>query len=317
MATKGSGGMRAQWTRDGSVETGDRWPENSRFLWVDLDAATPHQVQAVVHDLFVPHPLALSRLMERKPPEPGLQVYPDVMAFTLVSALGQHDASPLHVVLGERFLLTVHRTANPMVDRIWRISQRRHVLTRGPDLVLYMILRRHLRQYQARRTELVREYERIHVLLLNEPYRDLAHAILKSRQQFLKLRRQLGPEVPAFNLLGSDDFRLVRDDNRPYLQDLASAMRDMVEEVDATREGLSGTVEAYTSMQSNEINKVMKFLTIISVLSLPATTIASIYGMNFNMPELHWKYGYPYSLSLMAAITGSLLWYMRRHGWFR
>jgi len=39
--------------------------------------------------------------------------------------------------------------------------------------------------------------------------------------------------------------------------------------------------------------------------------------MNFNMPELHWKYGYPYSLSLMAAITGSLLWYMRRHGWFR
>jgi magnesium transporter len=69
-------------------------------------------------------------------------------------------------------------------------------------------------------------------------------------------------------------------------------------------------------MQSNQINKVMKFLTILSILALPATTIASIYGMNFWIPEIHWHYGYWYSLIVMALITGALLLYMRLHGWF-
>lgn len=292
------------------------WPTDARFLWVDVDPRDPGRVRAVVRDLFVPHPLALSRLLETRTPEPGVQIYPEVMAFTMVAGLGD-AGNPLHVVLGEHFLLTVHRGQSPLLERVWRISRGRSVLTHGPDLVLYMLLRRHLRQYQARRRRLVEEYEQIHRVLLNHPYHNLAHPILRSRQAFLDLRRDLGPEAPVFNLLGSDRFRFVREDNRPYLQDLAASMQDLLQEVDATREGLSGTVEAYTSMQSNEINKVMKFLTIISVLSLPATTIASIYGMNFNMPELHWRYGYPYSLTLMASITGSLLWYMKRHGWFR
>ena len=60
----------------------------------------------------------------------------------------------------------------------------------------------------------------------------------------------------------------------------------------------------------------MKVLTIISILSLPATTIASIYGMNFWIPEIHWRYGYWYSLSVMFLVTIALLVYMRRHHWF-
>ena len=49
---------------------------------------------------------------------------------------------------------------------------------------------------------------------------------------------------------------------------------------------------------------------------LPLTVIGGIYGMNFeHMPELQWRYGYPFALGLMAATTTVLLFWFRRRGW--
>jgi len=61
----------------------------------------------------------------------------------------------------------------------------------------------------------------------------------------------------------------------------------------------------------------MKVLTVIATLFIPLTFIASIYGMNFqHMPELHWRYGYPFALGLMAAAATVMLVYFRRRGWW-
>lgn len=65
-----------------------------------------------------------------------------------------------------------------------------------------------------------------------------------------------------------------------------------------------------------EQNKIMKFFSVVSVMFLPATLVASTYGMNFEfMPELHFKYGYPMAIGLMigAALTPYI--YFKRKGW--
>ncbi|PVX41406.1 magnesium transporter [Pasteurella langaaensis DSM 22999] len=65
-----------------------------------------------------------------------------------------------------------------------------------------------------------------------------------------------------------------------------------------------------------EQNKIMKFFSVVSVMFLPATLVASTYGMNFDfMPELHFKYGYPMAIGLMivAALTPYI--YFKRKGW--
>jgi magnesium transporter len=63
-------------------------------------------------------------------------------------------------------------------------------------------------------------------------------------------------------------------------------------------------------------NNIIKVLTVVSVVGVPPTLVASMYGMNFkNMPELEWAWGYPYALTLMvASAVGPLLWFYRR-GW--
>ncbi|RMX09181.1 magnesium and cobalt transport protein CorA [Allofranklinella schreckenbergeri] len=65
-------------------------------------------------------------------------------------------------------------------------------------------------------------------------------------------------------------------------------------------------------------NKIIKLFSVASVALLPPTLIASIYGMNFQfMPELSWKYGYPFALGLMIASAALPMLYFRRKGWLK
>ncbi len=65
-----------------------------------------------------------------------------------------------------------------------------------------------------------------------------------------------------------------------------------------------------------EQNNGIKILTVVSIVGIPPTLIASIYGMNFkDIPELNWKYGYWYALTLMAlTVVLPLIWFWRK-GW--
>jgi len=65
-----------------------------------------------------------------------------------------------------------------------------------------------------------------------------------------------------------------------------------------------------------EQNKVIKIFTVVTVVFMPPTLIASIYGMNFDfMPELKWRLGYPFAILLMIVSSLLFLWYFRRKKW--
>ena len=76
--------------------------------------------------------------------------------------------------------------------------------------------------------------------------------------------------------------------------------------------------DSYISLNSNRMNGIMKTLTVITTVFMPLTLIAGIYGMNFiNMPELDWKYGYFIVLIVMLGLSGWMIrWFMKR-GWFK
>jgi len=65
-----------------------------------------------------------------------------------------------------------------------------------------------------------------------------------------------------------------------------------------------------------EQNRIMKFFSVVSVMFLPATLVASTYGMNFEfMPELHFQYGYPMAIGLMVLAAATPYVYFKRKGW--
>lgn len=65
-----------------------------------------------------------------------------------------------------------------------------------------------------------------------------------------------------------------------------------------------------------EQNQVIKIFTVVTVIFMPPTLIASIYGMNFEfMPELRWRFGYPFALALMVISSLLFLWFFKRKKW--
>ncbi|HPW66148.1 MAG TPA: magnesium/cobalt transporter CorA [Salinivirgaceae bacterium] len=74
--------------------------------------------------------------------------------------------------------------------------------------------------------------------------------------------------------------------------------------------------DTFLGLVNIQQNKIIKIFTIVSVIFLPPTLIASMYGMNFDfMPELHWKYGYLWAISLMILFVVAILWFFRYRKW--
>ncbi len=69
-------------------------------------------------------------------------------------------------------------------------------------------------------------------------------------------------------------------------------------------------------MISTEQNQIIKLFSVMAVMLMPPTLVASVYGMNFrHMPELEWPYGYPIALGLMFVSALIPFVYFRRKGW--
>lgn len=74
--------------------------------------------------------------------------------------------------------------------------------------------------------------------------------------------------------------------------------------------------DTFLGLANIQQNKIIKIFTVVSVIFLPPTLIASIYGMNFKyIPEFNWKYGYPFSLLLMILVSLIILLYFKKKKW--
>lgn len=122
--------------------------------------------------------------------------------------------------------------------------------------------------------------------------RDVVSSIEKEYGMFLNKK-----DLSKFRLLYSDFAQLI---------DLTVTYRDI----------LTTTIEVYLSMVSNSLNVTMKKLTAWGAIILLPTIISGIYGMNFKyLPEIGWKYGYLFALSIMATIVLSAYIYFKKKEW--
>jgi len=105
-------------------------------------------------------------------------------------------------------------------------------------------------------------------------------------------------------------------DNKSELSIMLKDIRSLIEHTNFNFERLDYLQNIFVGLLSVEQNKVIKIFTIVNVIFLPPTLVASIYGMNFNlMPELEWEFGYLFSVGIMilSAITPLIIF--RKKGW--
>jgi magnesium transporter len=131
-----------------------------------------------------------------------------------------------------------------------------------------------------------------------------------------KLRRTFGYQQSCFDELRQSGSSLLSEANAHEFQDLYEHMERMTSLSALLAELARDLRDGYISLSGHRLNTIMKTLTIASVIFLPLSFLAGVYGMNFDhMPELHAERGYFVLLGVMTAIAGTLLWVFRRTRW--
>jgi magnesium transporter len=111
--------------------------------------------------------------------------------------------------------------------------------------------------------------------------------------------------IPEFNRLGNERLTII-------IRDIAS----LLQHSQFSSQRLEYLQNTFLGLVNIEQNQVIKIFTVVTVIFMPPTLIASIYGMNFKyMPEVEWLAGYPVALGLMVLSSLVFLWYFRRKKW--
>lgn len=137
--------------------------------------------------------------------------------------------------------------------------------------------------------------------------KDLQEKVTLIRQNVMDKQRVIS------NLLKCDFFP-------PELQPrLTMVIKDINSLLDYTRFGfdrLDYLQDTFLGLVNIEQNNIIKIFTVVNIVFLPPTLIASMYGMNFDfMPELHWHYGYLWAICLMIVFTLAVLLFFRLKKW--
>lgn len=111
--------------------------------------------------------------------------------------------------------------------------------------------------------------------------------------------------IQEFNRLENERFKII-------LNDIGS----LLQHSQFSAERLEYLQNTFLGLVNIEQNTVIKIFTVVTVVFMPPTLIASIYGMNFTiMPELKWLFGYPFAIGLMIVSSLMFLWYFKRKKW--
>jgi magnesium transporter len=149
----------------------------------------------------------------------------------------------------------------------------------------------------------------------DEASRDLARRMFVVRQQVVRFRRLASPMRETVDLL-LETPTIATPPLVPYYRDVLDHVIRALELLDNVRDVLTSARELQIAEQANRMNVVVKKLSAWAAIILIPTLIAGIYGMNFtHMPEIDWRFGYPFALGLMAVSSFLLYRSFHKRGW--
>ncbi|MSQ26363.1 MAG: magnesium/cobalt transporter CorA [Dehalococcoidia bacterium] len=289
-------------------------------LWVDMES--PKQVEAVevltsifkfhplsVEDCF--HPLQYSRV----------DVYRDyvfVIAHGLKSNREQRVKTvELDFYVGANYLVTFRDEPMAAVEALTQtVVKDSSRIARGADWLAHALLDALVDGYLPVIEAMEDRLETLEVAALENPGRETLADVLAAKRDVGRVHRAALPLREVISRISREELAQIKPATRVYFRDVYDHLVRVTEASEVMREVAEGALTIYAMSQNNRTNDVIKALSILATVALPALLVSSIYGMNFtHMPELDWRYGYLYALLTTGGISGSLLLILKYKKW--
>ncbi|GAB4026601.1 magnesium/cobalt transporter CorA [Spirosoma koreense] len=297
----------------------DSFSNTERTLWVDLQNPTPTEIKRVEEKFDVDF-LSQQEQLEIESSSRYIEEDDFLIAnsnFLIPDTEQRYVNVPVSFLLKDDTLFT-YRNADlkSFADTVKRIKSRRAVFSDGAQIMISIFESRI--DYDADLVEMVSsEIKAINKMLDLDATLD--REMLLNINDYQELTMSIRENVVDKQRVIS---AMIRSDgwfNELEQQRLRTLIKDINSLIDHTNfifERLEFLQNTYLGLIDLEQNRVVKIFTVVSLVFLPPTLLASIWGMNFDeMPEVHWKYGYVFALTMMVLSSALTVWIFRRKNW--
>lgn len=291
-----------------------------RPVWLDFTKPSADEIQTL-QESFGFHPLAIEDAI-REEQRPKVDIYNDHYFVVFYCAHYETEGAglclvPVHLFIGRNFLVTIHQGPIPTLEQTatrWRAPQ--SPLGRNIGALVHALLDAIVDNYFPVLDEFADRVDDLQEQMFKDFDQRAIEQIFQFKKDLIALRRTVGPERDVLNILLRREIPVFTDEDVIYVQDVYDHVLRVTDTVDSYRDLVASALDVFYSVQSSQLNQILKVLTITSIILMSVTLVAGIYGMNFRyMPELEWRYGYPFALSLMVLISVGLITFFRRKRW--
>jgi magnesium transporter len=323
-------------TQDGKFRT-DLKPEDFAaalqdthgLFWVDFCQTPSEEDAPILLDTFGFHPLAVDDALQEShvPKVDDWEQYLYIAMHAVVFDRNAHDGEQvetheLDIFLGKHFIVTHHDKPIAAVEHIWSNCQRdERYLKAGADHLLYELADALVAGYMTVMDEMDDTIDAIEDQVFDRPTPDTLARIFHLKRSVLNLRRILSPQREVLNKLARDDYPVIDAKDRVYFRDVYDHLVRLYDINESLRDLVSGALDTYLSVVNNNLNEVMKTLTVITTMFMPISFAAGFFGMNFFQPIEEPLKSWSTSPVFIAALlvmfltpVGMYLW-VRRRGW--
>ena len=308
-------------SQSGGRELIESWQKSEHdIIWLDIEDESHSDDEAILTQFGI-HPLAIQDALRPRHP-PKIERFESFL-FILLRGLDatskgiDFGAIQLSLFVGKRFLVTRHSKSSSSVNWLYdQLQQSNSLIEAGPGALAIRLSNRLARRYVEMLLELEPRLDEIEEEMFQKPDDTLLAELTGYKSRLRKLTR-----IANYH---KDLAAALRDREEPLIDaSMSHEIVDLYEQIERTQtlanmyyQICNDLTDGYLGMSSHQLNRVMQLLTIITVIFVPLTFMAGIYGMNFEyIPELSFKAGYFVLLGVMLVVALMQVMYFRRKRW--
>ncbi len=291
-------------------------------LWVDMDEPTDIEDELLV-EIFNFHELAIEDAVNdhcgSKLDDYGDYLFLNMDAITLKmneDRCRELVSAELSMFLGPNYVVTYHKKTiqSILADRLAVEKKPQVHLSEGAGALLHTIIDHLVDSYITVIHQYEERVDEIETEIFSDGS-DYLKKLMSVKQDIFKLRRVFGPQKDMLYSLARTR-KLVGTENEFYFRDVYDHLLHITVMTESIYENLTGILQVYFSYASTKLNEVMKRLTILATLTMPALLIFSLYGMNFEwMPFLKSPLGFWISQGITFLMAVGMLIWMKWKKW--
>jgi magnesium transporter len=289
-------------------------------FWVDVSDGSDEEAKSILEGLFQFHPLAVEDCLA--PSDRATIEEYDNYLFLVIHAVtylgGEMKMEELDLFIGRNFLVTYHRKPLKCVSStIDRVQKNAPTVARAPDRLTYTLLDFLLEGYAPALEELSGEISDLEKSMLSTPSGNILGEVMRLKGEAQRMRQVVWPQREMIARLAHGEFKLVRSHMLPYYRDLLDQLVKITSQAENARDSLTNVLQIHLNIQQMQVNHIIKVLTVMATLCMPALVVTSYYGMNiYHWPSLEDPLGWLWVWIITGLSTVVLYIFLKRRGWW-